>query len=373
MSDNKLRVAVLYGGKSFEHEISLRSAFNVVSNLDKNLFEVVPIGIDQQGNWYLGEETFRNSLEHKQVKQLTQKNDPWFSATWVGNANHALDNNNIRKIDVVFPVVHGPSCEDGSLQGLLELADLPYVGSRVMSSAISMDKDIAKRLAQLAGVNVAPYIVIKKDSWASDELGILEHISSELNFPLFVKPANTGSSVGINKVKNSSELKKAIEIAFKYDRKILVEKALDIIEIEVAVLESLNNSNEPIIGSIGQVKPTHEFYSYEAKYLDENGAELIIPAKLSDDIKNKIHSLAKKIFLALECEGMARIDLFIEKSTNNIYFNELNTLPGFTEISMYPMLMQAAGVSYSNLLTHLIELALKNYKQKKQLITHYET
>ncbi|TAK73768.1 MAG: D-alanine--D-alanine ligase [Gammaproteobacteria bacterium] len=338
---NKVRVAVLSGGCSAEHEVSLRSAANVMQFLDSSRFEIIPIGIDKQGKWFLDN-----------MPNLGDDHPIWHT------------------FDVIFPVVHGTLCEDGTLQGLLELTNLPYVGCGVLASAIGMDKDVSKRLAMGAGIPVAPYLVIKQDQWQRDADSFSQQVMEKLAYPVFVKPANTGSSIGITKVKTPAQLKAAINEAFRFDVKVLVEKALNVIEIELAALESLENS-DPIISVVGEIRPRHEFYSYEAKYTDENGAELLIPAPITNELKEKARAIAREIFLVLECEGMARVDLFIEKETQQIYFNEINTIPGFTQISMYPKLMEASGISYSQLLTHLIDLAMKRHTRKRELIRSY--
>ncbi|OGT37764.1 MAG: D-alanine--D-alanine ligase A [Gammaproteobacteria bacterium RIFCSPHIGHO2_12_FULL_37_14] len=375
---NKIRVAVLFGGRSAEHEVSLRSAANVMQFLDPSRFEIVPIGIDKKGNWFLGQDIFARSLEQNNVPQLNHDNRAWFTAEWIGKPvkkdtlNEIISNDSSGQLfDVVFPAVHGTLCEDGTLQGLLELANIPYVGCGVLSSAIGMDKDVSKRLAMNANVPVAPYIVIKQDQWQDNPPYFLQKVIEQFGYPVFVKPANTGSSIGITKVKTANQLPLAIEAAFRFDSKILIEQALTIREIEVAVLEALEPNSDPIVSVIGEIKPHHEFYSYDAKYLDEHGAELEIPAAISEEQASKIRSVAKTLFTTLECEGMARVDLFLEVTTQQIYFNEINTLPGFTQISMYPKLMNASGVSYTDLLTHLIQLAIKRHKNKNQLQRNY--
>jgi D-alanine-D-alanine ligase len=278
-----------------------------------------------------------------------------------------------RIFDVVFPVIHGPLCEDGTVQGLLELADVPYVGCGVLSSAIGMDKDVSKRLAQSAGLLIAPYLTIKRGAFEKNPAHFCDLVNKQLRYPVFVKPSNTGSSVGVSKVKQPNDLIAAIHTAFKYDTKIVVEQGIDAIEVEVAVLESLDYGSDPIVSVPGEVRPSekHEFYSYASKYLDEQGAELLIPAPLADDLKAKICHVAKEVFMALECEGMARVDLFVERETNQIYFNEINSIPGFTQISMYPKLMSASGMPYSELLSHLIALATDRHARKAQLSCEY--
>lgn len=374
MKANKIRVAVLYGGRSAEHEVSLQSAANVIQFLDSNLYEVVPVGIDKQGNWFLGHDLFAKSLENKTIPALSQSSLPWFTPEWVGKSGEKKELTSANKaqlFDVVFPAVHGSLCEDGTLQGLLELANLPYVGCGVLASAVGMDKDVAKRLAMQANIPVAPYLAVKLDQWLKNPGKMLQKIASQLSYPLFIKPANTGSSIGITKVKTTEGLQSAIDEAFKFDTKVLVEKGLNVAELEIAVLESLELDEDPIVSVVGEIKPSHEFYSYDAKYIDENGAELLIEAPVSADVKEKARQLAKEIFIALECEGMARIDLFLDKDSNQIYFNEINTIPGFTKISMYPKLMNASGMSYPDLLTYLIQLAMKRHDNKGKLIRSF--
>lgn len=371
----KIRVAVLFGGRSTEHEVSLRSATNVIQHLDMNQFDIVPVGINKQGSWFLGEDVFTKSVEHQAVPPLTNDNQTWFTPEWVGKSVTQTDANELEEkvFDVIFPVVHGTFCEDGTLQGLLELADLPYVGCGVLASSIGMDKDISKRLVSLAGVNVAPYLVIKHGQWLSQPSNWIKEVTNTISYPVFVKPANAGSSIGITKVKSEDQLASAIEEAFKFDTKILVEKALNVQELELAVLESLEPGADPMVSVVGEIRPSHEFYSYDAKYIDDNGAELFIPAPVSEEIAEQARVAAKKIFAALECEGMARVDLFLDKDTQTIYFNEINTIPGFTKISMYPKLMEASGVSYAELLTHLIQLAVVRHEAKNKLIrSHVE-
>tara|TARA_R110000868_G_scaffold236052_10_gene490016 strand:- start:3104 stop:4249 length:1146 start_codon:yes stop_codon:yes gene_type:complete len=373
-SSEKIRVAVLFGGRSAEHEVSLQSAKNVVHFLDTDHFEVVPIGVDKQGNWFLGHDVLVNSLKHNKVLRLEDESHAWFTPEWASKPVELSKKLNTQqdtshsKFDVLFPAMHGSFCEDGTLQGLLELANLPYVGSGVLASAVGMDKDFSKRIAISAGVKVTPYVVIKLDVWKHNPERFIETIKEKLSFPVFVKPANTGSSIGITKVKEISQLSSAIDEALRFDTKIIVEKALNVQEIEIAVLESIDNSDEPIVSVAGEVIPTsREFYSYEAKYLDDKGADLLIPANISQETAEKARAMAKAIFIAHDCEGMARVDLFLDKDSNEMYFNEINTLPGFTEISMYPRLMAESGVTYTDLLTHLIKLAMNRHVNKNKL------
>lgn len=375
---SKIRVAVLFGGRSAEHEVSLRSAANVIQYLDPSRFDIIPIGIDKQGNWFLDNDIFPKSLEQNNVPALHDDHHAWFTPEWIGKQVEKQPNKELiphsssgQLFDVVFPVVHGTFCEDGTLQGLLELANLPYVGCGVLSSAIGMDKDVSKRLAMGAGICVPSYIVLKQDQWQANPDYFAKQVVEKLSYPVFVKPANTGSSIGISKVKTPDEVKAAVDAAFRFDTKVLIEKALNVIELEIAVLESLTPNADPIVSVVGEIRPRHEFYSYDAKYIDEHGAELLIPAPISDELKEKARAVAKELFLILECDGMARVDLFLDKDTQQICFNEINTIPGFTQISMYPKLMDASGISYSQLLTHLVELAIKRFKNKSQLIRDY--
>jgi len=372
----KIRVAVLYGGRSGEHEVSLSSATNVIQQLDRDLFDVVPIGIDKEGVWFLGDDVFKKELSAPAQIRLTRDRERMlFNPDSIGKQTQHITSSQVKNperiFDVIFPMIHGTLCEDGTVQGFLELANVPYVGCGVLSSAIGMEKDISKRLIRDAGIHVAPYLVINQGQWNRNPIDFCEKITEKLPFPVFVKPANTGSSVGVEKVKKAEELIAAINNAFQYDTKVIVEQGIDAIELEVAVLESQHDGADPIVSTVGEVRPRHEFYSYAAKYLDENGAELLIPAEISETLHEQVRENAKIIFNTLECEGMARVDLFLERGTNKIYFNEVNTIPGFTQISMYPKLMSASGVGYSELLTHLIMLAIARHSRKTKLSREY--
>lgn len=356
----KIKVAVLYGGRSGEHEVSLQSAAAVIRNLDKTKFDIIPIAIDKQGRWLVSD-----------IQQLTLNKSLGLdtNATKVFSGLEAIKDHG-PCCDVIFPVLHGAFGEDGTIQGLCEIVDLPYVGADVLGSAIAMDKEIAKRLAAAVYIPVVPFTSFNEGQWKNDKAFYQSSVNAAFHYPLFVKPANTGSSLGISKVKKETDLQSALQLAFAYNNKILIEQALDVREIEVAVLENLSFGKEPLVSIAGEIIPHHEFYSYEAKYLDEQGAELIIPAVLTEKQLQQIQEFARTIFNTLACSGMARIDFFIEKSTQTIFFNEINTIPGFTQISMYPKLWQASGLSYQDLLTHLIELALKRYARKR-LLKHF--
>lgn len=374
MNKHRVRVAVLYGGRSGEHEISLLSAASVIRNLDRERFEVIPIGIDKKGRWRYNDIGLLHGVsmpeldDDDEVPSLmlpphpTAGKGPLVSIDPAGTPP---------TIDVVFPVVHGPLCEDGTLQGMLELADVPYVGSGVLGSAVGMDKDVAKRLAVAAGIDVAPFLTIRRERYrkGGESAGpFIEDVEHRLRYPCFVKPANMGSSVGIHKAHDRAELRAAIDDAFLYDVKILVEAAIDAREIELAVLENIDEGGEPRVSIPGEILPTHEFYSYEAKYLDESGAALKIPADLDDHQITAAQRIAARVFETLECEGMARVDLFLDRETGRLLFNEVNTIPGFTTISMYPKLWEASGTSYRDLLSTLIDLAVARHRRRSTLL-----
>src|SRR5207247_8245853 len=370
----KLRVAVLYGGRSGEHEVSLQSAASVINYLDRDRFEIVPVAIDKQGRCHLNDISLLKGKKSLPVfkdapKVVLPPNpaDP--------NSDSALirlgESGGARGIDVVFPVMHGPLCEDGTIQGLLELADLPYVGCGVLASAVAMDKEMAKRLARDKGVPIVPYVPLKHEVWEKEKEQSARRIEKELGYPVFVKPTNLGSSVGVEKVKEPSELDAALEDAFRYDRKVLVEAAMNAREIEVSVLENLKTGADPLVSVPGEIVPAHDFYTYEAKYLDEKGAALIIPAKLDSDGTKRAQTMARNAFTALECEGMARVDLFLDRTSGEFFFNELNTIPGFTSISMYPKLWEASGINYEELLTKLVDLAISRHERKRALVREF--
>jgi D-alanine-D-alanine ligase len=370
----KLRVAVLYGGRSGEHEVSLQSAASVINHLDRDRFEIVPVAIDKQGRWLLNDISLlegKKSLPvFKDAPKVVLPPNPADSG-----GDSALiclgENGEARGIDVVFPVMHGPLCEDGTIQGLLELADLPYVGCGVLASAMAMDKEMAKRVARDAGIPIVPYVSLRHEVWRKEKQPFAKSIAEQLGYPVFVKPANLGSSVGVHKVKEPGGLNAALEDAFNYDRKVLVEAAVNAREIEVSVLENLEAGADPLVSIPGEIVPAHEFYSYEAKYLDEKGAALIIPAKLDPETTKRAQDIGRKVFTALECEGMARVDLVLDRPSGEFFFNELNTIPGFTSISMYPKLWEASGISYTELLSKLVDLAISRHEKKKTLVREF--
>ena len=352
---NKIRVAVIFGGRSAEHEVSLQSAKNVIEGLDKNKYEVIPIGINKNGEWFLGDKSISLAQNGQSVALLKGKN----SSQLVNLSNsHSLG-----QIDVVFPVLHGPYGEDGSVQGLIKLADIAHVGPGILGSAVCMDKDVTKRLLKEADVAVAEFLVYLRQE--KDKINF-DKVSKQLGLPMFVKPANLGSSVGVSKVNNEKEFKEAVDLAFSFDNKILIEESIKGREIECAVLGNEN----PQASIPGEIIPSHDFYSYDAKYIDENGAKLKAPADLPPAIISKIQKLAMQVFKILCVEGMARVDFFLA-DTGKIYVNEINTIPGFTKISMYPKLWELSGISNSELLDRLIMLARKRHNRDQKLKTSY--
>ena len=358
---------MLFGGQSVEHEISILSARNIYEAIDKEKFEIVLIGIDKFGGWHFSNDLIfleRDSKIH--LKSFIDSSDKL--ALVPGQRTDFLlpisNQDRQKRIDVVFPILHGTNGEDGSIQGFLKLSGIPFVGAGVLGSAIGMDKDISKRLLRDAGIPIPHFHVIRRINKNSI---LPQKIFEEFGLPLFVKPVNLGSSVGVSKVKTIEEFTSAIDEAFLYDHKVLIEKCIIGREIECSVLGNEN----PTASVPGEIKPNYEFYSYEAKYLDENGAILEVPAQLPSVVIKKIQETAIKTFQVLEIEGMARVDFFLQEN-GELLVNEVNTIPGFTQISMYPKLWEASGLSYKDLITRLIELALERANRDKKLKTTYE-
>jgi len=369
---SKQKILILYGGKSAEHEISCRSAAFILENLDKERYDVHTIAIDQAGNWLPQDtEHLRKSLADKKlsISSRVPLNEMKSLPAELSKTVQIVEPLQLRgeNLDpsppVVFPILHGTFGEDGTIQGMFEMANLPFVGADTLGSSIAMDKVVAKKLVESVGVPIVPFVEIRSQSWDDRRSQILEDINKNLRFPLFIKPAKLGSSIGISKANNESELKKSITLAFEYDDKILIENGMDVREIELAAL----GEYEPMISVPGEIIPHDEFYTFEAKYINETGASIKIPADLEDDQIEHAQNLSKEIFKALNLFGMARIDLFLEKSTQKFFFNEANTIPGFTEISQFPMLWKASGIDSSELLEKLINLALKRHQDRKKL------
>jgi D-alanine-D-alanine ligase len=356
----RLRVGVIFGGRSGEHEVSLVSAASVIRALDPEKYEAVPIGIAKDGRWLAGSPAHKMLPEVlKSGQHVTLPADPG-SATLVPLDGTRPASPSLR-VDVVFPVLHGTYGEDGTVQGLLELAGLPYVGSGVTGSAVGMDKDMAKRLFLQEGLPVGDFIVVLRSEWEASRSKVLKTIQKKLRFPIFVKPAALGSSVGMTKVHNANELPAALDFAAEFAMKIVLECGIKGREIELAVL----GNDAPKASIPGEIIPHREFYDYTAKYL-EDGTQLVIPAKLTKAQVKKFQEYAVRAFRCLECRGMARVDFFLEKRTGRIYINEVNTIPGFTSISMYPKLWEASGLPYRQLIDRLIELALEEHREKQR-------
>ena len=348
-----IRVGLIFGGRSGEHEVSLRSAESILRAIDRAKYEVVPIGITHEGRWLAATNALAMLPAKDQIQRVLSDGEPiTLPAEPAGQ----------RIADVIFPILHGTYGEDGTIQGLLELANVPYVGAGVLGSALGMDKDVMKRLLREAGLPIVDYWTVRK----SDLDSFLQSHIARLPYPVFVKPANLGSSVGITKVHAAEELPAALATAAEYDRKIVVEQGVDAREIELSVL----GNDDPIASLPGEIIPSREFYDYKAKYIDEN-SRLLIPAPLEAIQTNDAQRLAIAAFKVLECSGMARVDLFLERTTGKFYVNEINTLPGFTSISMYPKLWETSGISYPELIDRLIRLAIERHAEKNRLRTKY--
>ncbi|MCL9684777.1 D-alanine--D-alanine ligase family protein [Legionella maioricensis] len=359
-----VNLVLLYGGKSGEHEVSLISAASVLAHLNADKYNIIPVAMDKNGQFHLHH--YHDLLAYKEkLPVVTEHSKPLESLLINGRLSV--------EADVVFPVVHGPLYEDGCLQGLLELADVAYVGCDVLASAIGMDKDMARRLACINGLKSAKYKLLSWHTSASERHQFCSEVAAEFGWPLFVKPCSLGSSVGIHKAKNMAELVAAVDDALRYDEEILIEEFIQGREIELAVLENTLPSAQPRVSNVGEIRVNHPdgFYSYTAKYLESGQTDLIIPASLSNKLNERLKQAAADIFTRLKCKGMARVDFFVNDKTEEIYFNELNTLPGFTSISMYPKLWQATGLAYPDLLDELINIATTHHQCRQHLVTNY--
>ena len=361
----RIRVGVLFGGQSGEHDVSLRSAQAVMRAIDPERFEVVPIGITRDGKWLVGGDPLRALAGQSRLPlALDQGGDAEVAerarVAWAGSGTLAVtEHGRTVSVDVVFPVLHGPNGEDGTVQGLLELAGIPYVGCGVLASAVAMDKPTAKRLFAEAGLPIARWFAFTWREWLRNRTEIVSRVERELGYPCFVKPANLGSSVGVSKVHQPERLAAAVETASRFDRKVVIEEAIDARELEVSVL----GNDDPVASIVGEVVPAREFYDYEAKYLD-NRSQLLIPAPISPEQAETTRAMALAAFKAIDGAGMARVDFFLERQSGRILVNEVNTIPGFTAISMYPKLWEASGLSFRDLVTRLIELAVERYEER---------
>ncbi|MEP3388648.1 MAG: D-alanine--D-alanine ligase [Reichenbachiella sp.] len=353
--ENKIKVGILFGGKSAEHEISLRSAKNVIEALNKDKYEPVLIGIDKSGQWLYNEQT--SLILHADDIEKISLNTNSDSVSLIPQSEGLLSGAN-QKVDVVFPILHGPMGEDGTIQGLLKLANIPFVGAGVLGSAVGMDKDVMKRLLRDAGLPIGKYITIR----SHQDRPTFDSITKQLGLPCFVKPANLGSSVGINRVDNEEQYHQALDEAFSFDHKVIIEEFIEGREIECAILGNEN----PKASIPGEISFTHSFYSYEAKYLDDQGYKIDIPAQITDEQIIAVQKMAIDTFQTLECEGFARVDVFLTKD-GRLLVNEINTIPGFTQISMYPKLWEASGIPYSELIDQLLQLAIARFEREKQI------
>ncbi len=354
----KLRIGILFGGRSVEHEISLRSATNVVANMDKEKFEPILIGIDKNGGWYLCEMISKDITSGNPISLMLDSSGHYFR-----------DSKSEKKLnlDLVFPVLHGEDGEDGSVQGMLTMAKIPFAGSGVSGSANSMDKFISKKLLLEANVPVGKYV--QKYYHQKDAISF-DSITEKIGLPFIIKPSCSGSSVGVNKVSNESDFQEALDDTFKYDNSILFEEFIEGRELECAII----GNDKPIASNPGEVviSGDYEFYTYTAKYMDEAAAKIIVPADVPSDIAKKVKKLSIQAYHALNCEDFARVDLFL-KENGEVLVNEINTIPGFTDVSMFPVLWQEEGISYKDLITKLIDFAMEKFKQKSRLETNFDS
>lgn len=363
--NRKIRVAVVFGGRSDEHDVSLRSARTIMDALDPERYEVTPIGISRSGQWLAGGDPMQALIDQSPMFSLAEgENVAVPTSDWqiepVIGAQALMPQAATEGIDVFFPALHGPMGEDGTIQGMLELAGVPYVGSGVLGSAVGMDKAMTKVILTQAGIPQLPWVLVNRQEWRANPDAVIDRIETALPYPVFVKPANMGSSVGVSKAKSTDELRAAMQEAAHFDRRVLVEQGVNGRELEMGVL----GNDAPITSGVGEIRPHAEFYDYASKYLNDS-AELIIPADIEPDVQQRMEQIAIDSFLALDLAGLARVDFFLEHDTNQIYLNEVNTLPGFTSISMYPMLWQQAGISLPELVNRLVELALERHAHKR--------
>ncbi|GHB47719.1 D-alanine--D-alanine ligase A [Pseudovibrio japonicus] len=364
MENRKIRVGILFGGKSAEHEVSLQSAKNVADAIDRNIYDVVLLGIEKSGRWRFLDQA-KYLLNENDPKRISLNKENQKSVTLIPQSGGELTDvetgQDHSAVDVIFPILHGPFGEDGAVQGMLKLAGVPFVGAGILGSAIGMDKDVMKRLMRDAGIPICKFLVFRQN----DQLDF-DEIVNKLGLPFFVKPANLGSSVGVHKVTDRTSFSSAIQDSFGYDNKILIEEFVNGRELECAVLGNRN----PYASVVGEIISISDFYSYETKYIDENGANLEIPAAIDDETSDRVRELALEVFRVLEGEGLGRVDFFM-KDTGELIVNEINTLPGFANISMYPRLWEVSGLSYTDLISRLIELSIERFEKLENLKTSF--
>lgn len=372
--NRKIRVGVIFGGRSGEHEISLRSAQSVLAALDPDKYEVVPIGITRSGRWIAGdvmaalvagEETAVHPAYL--LPGSGAESDSFSLMQWDSAKTEALSLSAVAELDVIFPVLHGPQGEDGTVQGLLELANLAYVGAGVLGSAVAMDKAIFKNVMEAHGLPVLPWQLVAAHDWQRGRATVLDDVERRFDYPLFTKPANLGSSVGISKCYDRAGLAAGLDEAARYDRRLIVEQGIAARELEVSLL----GNEDPLASVVGEIRPRRDFYDYVAKYISDD-SELIIPAAIEPALAADARALAVRAYQAIDGAGLARVDLMLDRDDGRLYLNEVNTIPGFTSISMYAKLWQASGITYAELLDRLIELALDRHEQKSRLETLFE-
>jgi D-alanine-D-alanine ligase len=365
----KLRVGVIFGGRSGEHEVSLRSAESVINAMDRSRYEIVPIGITKEGRWLVSGDANamlpQSVMASSEQQQVAIIGDP--TRKGLMKLDGGREDLSTERIDVVFPVLHGTYGEDGTIQGLLDMAGVPYVGSGVLASATGMDQILMKQLFKQAGLLIVDYEWFLRSTWEENPAAIIKRIARSLGFPAFVKPANLGSSVGISKARNKDELFDAIKDAARYDRRLIVERAVVGREIEVSVL----GNDHPIASLPGEIIVGHEFYDYEDKYID-NASRTSVPADLPKKLIERIQRDALRAFQAIDGAGLARVDFFVERATGRVIVNEINTMPGFTSISMYAKMWEASGIGYSELIDRLIVLAIERHQEKSRSLTSYQ-
>jgi D-alanine-D-alanine ligase len=370
--EKRITIGIIFGGRSGEHEVSLVSAQGVMGAIDRDKYDVLPIGITKDGHWLISGDPMKalssgEMAATSRAALLPEPSHQGLIRLEGQERGQKLTAVRAGELDVIFPVLHGPYGEDGTVQGLLELAGIPYVGAGVTASAVGMDKALFKDVMRAHGLPIVRHLVLKRKHWQAMPEEAVARIEAEIGYDCFVKPANLGSSVGISKACNRAQLRSALDEAARFDRKLLIEEAVDAREIEVSVL----GNDEPITSLPGEIIPCNDFYDYAAKYLDDE-SELLIPAPIPPEVAERVRQLAAQAYQAIDCAGMARADFLLDRHTDALYVNEVNTIPGFTPISMYSKLWEASGVSYPDLIDRLIQLALERHADKSQSATSFD-
>ena len=355
---DKKVIGIVFGGRSGEYEVSLLSAASVIRAIDKNKFDLVYIGIDKEGQWHLVPKAYRQ--EEDKVREITA--DLIEDGSWLKAAAPIIPGDIKGLIDFALPIMHGPYCEDGKIQGFFEMLDIPYGGCGVLASSLAMDKLVAKDIFKLNGLPVCGHAAVSRADMADDKEATLDRVEKAVGYPCFVKPANMGSSVGVSKAPDRKALEEALTLALKYDRRIIVEEFVNCRELETGIL----GNDYPEAAAVGEILTTAEFYDYEAKYQGDGASRMCIPADIPEETKEELRRLAVKAYQAIDGEGFARVDFFIDKDNGNIYLNEINTIPGFTKYSMFPLLWEEAGVSYGETIERIIELGYERHNVKNR-------